>query len=86
MFGGCSVPPEKVRSTNRYKTMQEMWGITEGKKCKTCTHCVCRKWDKKYYKCELWCMSHSTATDIRLKNQACGKYEEDIINDKESEG
>lgn len=29
-----------------------------------------------YYKCELWRMSYCSATDIRLKNTACRKFEE----------
>ena len=41
---------------NRYKKMQEIHGITQGKHCKTCKHLA--------------------ATDIRLKDVACGKYEE----------
>lgn len=31
---------------------------------------------KRYYKCQQWFVSRSAATDIRLKNKACGKYEE----------
>lgn len=66
-----------IKGIDRSKTMQELYGTIEGKTCKTCSHLVCNKWNyKNYYKCELWRMSSSEATDIRLKNQACGRYEE----------
>lgn len=66
------VQPPKPK--NRYKTMQEMFGVTEGKTCKTCFYLVKKVWDKTYYKCGLWRQSNSKTTDIHLKNQACGKY------------
>lgn len=69
--------PQKPRGRQKYKTMQELYGTTKDKTCKTCSHLVCNEWNNKnYYKCELWYMSSSEATDIRLKNQACGRYEE----------
>ena len=64
---------------NRRKRMQEMHGTIEGKTCKTCKHCVKYIYDrnKSWYKCELWAVTSCAATDIRLKDTACGKYEED---------
>lgn len=62
-------------------TMQEMYGVIEGKQCRTCKHLYYYRQSAKWYKCELWdafFRGHSAASDIRLKNQACGKYEEDI--------
>lgn len=67
--------PEKKAGGRKYKTMQEIYGYKEGHICKDCKHCIRHRWDKNYYKCELWYQSHSTATDIRLKNKACGKWE-----------
>lgn len=81
MFGG-SIPIEDIQNPKqpngrKYTTMQQLYGITVGKICKTCKHHVCYNYhNKNYHKCELWQVSHSAATDIRLKNQACGKYEE----------
>ena len=66
------VKPEKKR---RYSTMQQIHGIKEGKKCGDCKHCVGFRQSKTWYKCKLWIMSHSTATDIRLKDTACNKWE-----------
>lgn len=71
------IKPKRV-GRRKYSTMQEMYGVIDGKTCKTCQHCkhfLCG--NKSVYKCELWYMTHSEATDIRLKNQACKKYQED---------
>ena len=77
IFGNISEPPEKKHEGNRYKTMQELHGIKEGNDtCKTCEHCLQERYHgRTYYKCELWHISNSASTDIRLKNKACNKYE-----------
>ena len=79
IFGGVT-PLDKLPTppgNRKYKTMQELYGTIEGKACKDCKHCLCSHWNKKnYYKCELWYISSSEATHIRLKNTACKKYEE----------
>lgn len=79
IFGNLTEIPEQKREGNRYRTMQELHGIKEGNAtCKTCKHCVCYHYHgKRYYKCELWIVSNSAATDIRLKNKACNKYEKE---------
>lgn len=77
LFGELSEPPEPERQSRRYRTMQELHGIKEGNDtCKTCKHCLCERYHgRTYYKCELYYISNSAATDIRLKNKACKKYE-----------
>ena len=82
IFGNLSEPPEIKREGNRYRTMQELHGIKEGNDtCKTCDHLMNGYYHgKSYYKCELWIVSHSSATDIRLKNRACNKYERESEN------
>ena len=79
IFGGATPIeelPEPI-SGRKYKTMQRIYGTTVGKTCKTCSHLLRQHWNERnYYKCELWYISSSEATDIRLKNQACGRYEE----------
>lgn len=80
IFGGETPLGDLPKPPNgrRYKTMREMHGKTEGKTCKSCAHLVCNVWNgKHYYKCGLWYMSNCAATDIRLKDQACGRYEEE---------
>lgn len=67
----------KPPSGRKYKTMQQLHGEFIGKKCGDCVHCLKVRYHRKtYYKCELWHISNSEATDIRLKNVACGKFAE----------
>lgn len=81
IFGGSirleDLQKPKPPSGRKFKTMQQLYGTTTGKTCKTCKHHICYEYhNKNYHKCELWHVSNSAATDIRLKNVACGKYEE----------
>ena len=62
----------------RYRTMQQIHGIKEGNICGDCKHCVGFRQSKTWYKCDLWIMSHSSATDIRLKDTACNKFESEV--------
>ena len=84
IFGNTSEPPEPKHDGNRYRTMQELHGIKEGDDtCKTCKHCLRERYHgRTYFKCELWYISNSAATDIRLKNRACNKYERESENGK----
>ena len=73
MFGETVEIKEPSKKT---KTMQERYGVIEGKVCKTCEHCYAAGYNRRFYKCELWdrfFRGSSEASDIRLKNQAC-KY------------
>lgn len=75
LFGNDVEVVSVPKSGRRYKTMQELHGTIEGVRCGKCKHCVGYKWNKKiYYKCEIWIVSSSEATDIRLKNTACKKF------------
>lgn len=51
-----------------------------GKTCKTCVHAVARHFGGTYHKCRLnegrW--TQGSATDIRLKDPACARYEEKL--------
>lgn len=82
IFGNLSEPPEPPSKGRKpYQPMQELHGIKEGNDtCKTCKHCLRERYHgRTYYKCELWHISNSAATDIRLKNKACNKYEGEEI-------
>ena len=68
----CADPPKRGR---RYKRMQEINGLLPGKTCGTCKHCVGYRQSRTWYKCELWIVSASSATDIRKKNTACRRGE-----------
>ena len=69
-------PPQVGR--RKFDTMIQLHGAgPEGKRCKTCSHLMpCCYHNKNFYKCDLWKLSHSTATDIKIKQQACKKYDE----------
>ena len=48
-------------------------------RCATCEHCVLAPYhNRNYYKCGLGSMSHSTASDIRLKSPACQHWERSV--------
>lgn len=66
----------RIAAVHKYKTMQELYGRLDGFKCKDCKHLYRNKWNRKtYFKCDLWIMSCCSATDIRLKDTACKKFE-----------
>ena len=78
IFGGVSEVKYEVRL--KTPTMQMMFGETDGKTCKTCKHCTGHKMNRTFYKCDLWqhyFRGMSAASDIRLKDRACGKYEKE---------
>ena len=79
LFGNESeIPPVvETRGRKKFSTMQELHGVIDGKTCKTCKHLCSHEQSRKWYKCELWYQSSSSATDIRLKNKACKLYEEE---------
>jgi hypothetical protein len=75
LFGGCSDVKEDFNTSRKMNTMQKIYGYKEDETCKGCKYLL--KFDyhnRTYYKCELWVISHSAATDIRLKNKACNKW------------
>jgi hypothetical protein len=74
MFGQIEEMKETEKPSRKFKTMQEMYGCTEGETCRTCGNLLKHQWDKTYYKCSLWHVSNCSATDIRLKDKACGKW------------
>ena len=47
----------------------------EGKRCQTCRFCFGRKFSKTYYKCEHFQPGRGAVSDIRVRWDACGKYE-----------
>ena len=50
MFGETVEIKEPSKKT---KTMQERYGVIEGKTCKTCEHCYAAGYNRRFYKCEL---------------------------------
>ena len=55
--------------------MHKRFGTCGLFRCKDCNHLIGGKYhDRQYYKCELYGMTHSEATDWRVSYQACGMY------------
>ncbi len=55
--------------------MHKRFGTCGVFRCRDCTHLIGGKYhDKQLYKCELYGLTHSEATDWRLSYQACGMY------------
>ena len=83
LFGNEVDLPDPPRGRKKTTTMQEMFGVIEGKECRNCIHRFDYVRARTYHKCELWlklCFpgrGHSEASDIRLKDTACGRFEED---------
>lgn len=81
MFGHVISETEMIEKAaldrKRYKSMQTLYGLKEGYKCKNCKHCELHHYHgRNYYKCALWHISNSSATDIRLSATACNRWEE----------
>jgi hypothetical protein len=76
LFGGCDEVKEPEKPSRKMKTMYELFGEREDKKCKTCRYCLKIDYhDRTYYKCQLWKISRCDATDIRINHNACNKWE-----------
>lgn len=79
LFGGeaelktISKTPARETIKSRWR---KMYGYLDGKQCKECKYLGSYTANKKWYKCTLMGMSNSSATDIRLKDIACNRYEE----------
>lgn len=52
---------------------REKWGTLEGSRhtCSECIHFIERKWDRKYFKCEVMGLSNCPSTDIRKSDKPC---------------
>ena len=74
LWGGEHVT-KPIAKGNRYLKMQEIYGKIEEKTCGTCANCVRYRVGKRsIFKCKRWIITSSAATDIRLKDCACGMY------------
>ena len=64
------MPRSSIKSRFR-----KMYGFDDEHICKDCKYCVYTERDKRWYKCLLMGVSASEATDIRLKDTACTRWE-----------
>lgn len=62
--------PEK----RKIDAMHARFGVTPDKLCKDCNHFQEWLYDKKYFKCEVYGLSRSEASDWRKKYVACGLF------------
>lgn len=67
------IPKRKLTIKQKFRLK---YGYNEKVNCGNCKHCIRINGNNKhYYKCEIIGISSSTATDIRLKDYGCLKYE-----------
>jgi len=57
----------------KIEAMHERFGRHEGK-CIDCGNLECHVYNKRYYKCAVYGVSSSAATDWRISWDACGMY------------
>lgn len=62
------------RAKDAHRKLLELYGESEGNRCKACDHCLRYSEGKVFYKCELTKITHSLSTDWRVNWQACGKF------------
>ena len=56
---------------------RHLFGYDPSHKCKECVYCVGVVRSRTHYKCKKMGITHSAATDIRLKDDACRLFEMD---------
>lgn len=66
----------KRRILSIKQRFRAMYGINKNVICKDCKYCIRENYNNKhYYKCKIMGISSSPATDIRLKDYGCSKWE-----------
>lgn len=79
IFGGYEAVDESFLNPKGKQSIKQrfrnMFGYDANHICKDCKHLVCKERDRKYYKCRLMGISASEATDIRLKDISCKRWE-----------
>ena len=75
---GNAVSVDEIRSKEHgtiKSRFRKMYGFDDEHICKDCKYCVYTERDRRWYKCLLMGVSASEATDIRLKDTACTRWE-----------
>lgn len=63
--------------------MHYLYGASLGSKtCAECTNLECHRYDRNYYKCKVYGISRSTATDWRKSWTACGMLNKTVQNQR----
>jgi hypothetical protein len=59
----------------RIAAMHKRFGTNYALCCKDCNHLICGEYHgRRYYKCEIYGLSHSESSDWRRSWMACGMY------------
>ena len=54
--------------------MHREFGFSPGHKCQYCDNLIVQQANRRYYKCEVYGVTDSEASDWRLSYDACGMY------------
>ena len=54
--------------------MHRQFGFSPGHKCQYCDNLIVQQANRRYYKCEVYGVTDSEASDWRLSYDACGMY------------
>ena len=54
--------------------MHREFGVCPGKKCQYCDNLIVQQANRRYYKCEVYGVTDSEASDWRMSYDACGMY------------
>ena len=67
----------------KIQAMHKRFGTCGAMRCKECSHLIGGAYHgRSYYKCELYGISRSEATDWRISNQACGMFNMEVDMDR----
>ena len=79
---GNEVPVEQAYAKTPRETIKSRWRLMYGYRqdefCGHCKYCQSFLARRRIYKCVLMGVSNSEATDIRLKDPACSRFEDYI--------
>lgn len=56
---------------------RHIFGYDFEHRCGDCAYCIGQRANRTHYKCKKMGMTHSNATDIRLKDAACKLFKEE---------
>ena len=61
-------------ATRKIDLMHREFGFSPGHKCQYCDNLIVQQANRRYYKCEVYGITDSEASDWRLSYDACGMY------------
>lgn len=67
-----------MQITEHLETMHRIFGRDPDHKCRNCCNLIVNERDRHYYKCAVYGLSSSEATDFPCRGTACGHYEKPL--------